>query len=467
MNFYDGAFLVLISACALLTWRQYHMREESAEDKRNANVATPLAKAEASRFIKLFLTVYCLVMASDWLQGPYVYSLYKDQFGLDEKIVALLFTTGFLSGGISGYFVGSFADKYGRKSACLVFCFTYSLSCFSTLFHSAPVLFVGRIFGGLSTSLMFSAFESWMVTEYHKRNIQKAGMSLNSLFGVMSTLNSVMAILSGVFSEWLVQITDDRRMPFMASACLLGISAYIITICWTENYGDSAITTQKSPSSVSRNSSTSPNANSPSRTPKEPLPTSSVLALIFTNPRIFTLGLASCFFEGSMYLFVFFWTPFLNSTQSSSSSPPLPLGMIFASFMSSVMLGSLIFTHLSSTFKSLTQTRLLTIVFAISSISLLFPLLTNNQHYTFYAFCVFEAMVGMYFPSVGSLKGKWVEDGVRARVYGALRVPLNVFVVISLALVREGEEYRRGVFLICGGLLVAISGVFYRFVREN
>lgn len=82
---------------------------------------------------------------------------------------------------------------------------------------------------------MFSAFESWMVTEYHKRNIQKAGMSLNSLFGVMSTLNSVMAILSGVFSEWLVQVTDDRRMPFMASACLLGVSAYIIAIYWVRS----------------------------------------------------------------------------------------------------------------------------------------------------------------------------------------------------------------------------------------
>ncbi|RAL62584.1 hypothetical protein DID88_004432 [Monilinia fructigena] len=201
------------------------MKEESAEDKKNTDVATPLAKAEASRFTKLFLTVYCLVMASDWLQGPYVYSLYKDQFGLDEKIVALLFTTGFLSGGISGYFVGSFADKHGRKSACLIFCLTYSLSCFSTLFPSAAILFIGRIFGGLSTSLMFSAFESWMVTEYHKRDIQKAGTSLDSLFGVMSTLNSVMAILSGVFSEWLVQVTDDRRMPFMASASLLKTTA--------------------------------------------------------------------------------------------------------------------------------------------------------------------------------------------------------------------------------------------------
>jgi MFS family permease len=108
---------------------------------------------------------------TDLSAGPYVYSLYKDQFGLKETIVAALFTTGFLSGGISGYFVGQFADRYGRKTACLVFCVTYSIACFSTLVPELPILFLGRVFGGLSTSLMYSAFESWMVTEYHKRQV--------------------------------------------------------------------------------------------------------------------------------------------------------------------------------------------------------------------------------------------------------------------------------------------------------
>jgi MFS transporter, MFS domain-containing protein family, molybdate-anion transporter len=146
--------------------------------------------------------------------------------------VALLFTTGFLSGGISGYFVGQFADRYGRKTACLVFCVTYSTACFSTLIPSLPALFCGRVFGGLSTSLMYSAFESWMVTEYHKRHLNQAGTSLSSLFGIMTTLNSVVAICSGVFSEWLVQITHTRRAPFMASAGLLSIAFWVILVCW-------------------------------------------------------------------------------------------------------------------------------------------------------------------------------------------------------------------------------------------
>jgi MFS family permease len=164
-----------------------------------------------------------------------VYSLYKDQFGLKETIVAALFTTGFLSGGISGYFVGQFADRYGRKTACLVFCVTYSIACFSTLVPKLPVLFLGRVFGGLSTSMMYSAFESWMVTEYHRRGLEKAGTSLSSMFGVMTTLNSIVAILAGVFSEWLVQVTRTKRAPFMASAGLLMIAFWVILTCWVRS----------------------------------------------------------------------------------------------------------------------------------------------------------------------------------------------------------------------------------------
>ena len=146
--------------------------------------------------------------------------------------MGLLFVTGFLSGAISGYFVGQFADKHGRRTACLVFCCTYSVSCFSTLVPSLPVLFFGRLFGGLSTSLMYSAFESWMVTEFHKRRIDQAGTSLSSMFGIMTTMNSIVAIVSGVFSEWLVQVTNTKRAPFMASAGLLTIAFWIIFSYW-------------------------------------------------------------------------------------------------------------------------------------------------------------------------------------------------------------------------------------------
>lgn len=396
--------------------------------------------------------------------GPYVYSLYKDQFGLKETIVAALFTTGFLSGAVSGYFVGQWADKFGRKAACMVFCVTYSIACFSTLAPNVPLLFVGRTFGGISTSLMYSAFESWMVTEYHKRQMDNAGMSLSNMYGTMTTLNSIVAIIAGVSSEYLVQFTHTKRAPFMASAALLSIAFWIILGCWvnilafsqlqyislenvltvfqTENHGDSHKTSDTATTST---------------------PAKNALKIFFTDKRILTLGLASCFFEGSMYLFVFFWSPALKS---ASKNDNLPFGMIFACFMSAVTLGSLIFNALTSS-RIISHSRLLTIIFATASSSLLVPIITKNPHLTFWSFCIFEGCVGMYWPSVGYLKGRFIEDGIRARIYGMLRIPLNMFVVVALSLVREGEEYRNLVFMVCSGLLVVTSGIFHHFVREQ
>ncbi len=50
--------------------RQYYTVEKSPEKQAlNKSPVSPRAKAEASQFTRLFLTVYCLVMGSDWLQG--------------------------------------------------------------------------------------------------------------------------------------------------------------------------------------------------------------------------------------------------------------------------------------------------------------------------------------------------------------------------------------------------------------
>jgi hypothetical protein len=292
---------------------------------------------------------------------------------------------------------------------------------------------------------MYSAFDSWMVTEYYKRDMYHAGMSLSSMFGIMTTLNSIVAILAGVFSEWLVEITHTKQAPFMASAGLLSMAFWIIFTFWNENSGDSR---QGEETSV---------------------PAKNALRTVLSDKRILTLGLASCFFEGSMYLFVFFWTPALKVAQVQHGNEPipdLPLGMIFSCFMGSVMIGSLSFNLVVSRYKLISHARLLTIIFSTASMSLLLTVVVKDEAITFWSFCVFEACVGMYWPSVGYLKGRIIDDGIRARVYGMLRIPLNVFVVVALSLIKEGPEYRNLVFMTCGGLLVITSGLFHHIVSE-
>ena len=59
------------------------------------------------------------------------------------------------------------ADR-GRKKAALTYVASYVIGCFTKHFNSFGVLFVGRIFCGVATSLLFSAFESWLVAEHFK-----------------------------------------------------------------------------------------------------------------------------------------------------------------------------------------------------------------------------------------------------------------------------------------------------------
>lgn len=56
----------------------------------------------------------------------------------------------------------------GRRNACVTYCITYILSCVTKHSSEFFVLMVGRILGGIATSLLFSAFESWLVAEHFK-----------------------------------------------------------------------------------------------------------------------------------------------------------------------------------------------------------------------------------------------------------------------------------------------------------
>ena len=158
-----------------------------------------------------------------------------------------------------------------------------------------------------------------------------------------------------------------------------------------------------------------------------------------------------------MYLFVVFWSPAMISAHGVGAvdltmpSDP-PFGLIFASFMTSMMLGSQIFACLmpspsapspannsDSTPVSLSS-HLLTLLLPLTGGCLSWSIIRPTPLATLWAFCLFELGTGVYFPSMGVLKSLLVEDRNRAKVYALFRVPLNCFVVAGLALTQEGEK---------------------------
>ncbi|KAL0358854.1 UNVERIFIED_CONTAM: Molybdate-anion transporter [Sesamum angustifolium] len=269
-------------------------------------------------------------------------------------------------------------------------------------FSQYKVLMIGRVLGGIATSLLFSAFESWLVAEHFKRGFDQQWLSLTFSKAIFLG-NGLVAILSGLFGNLLVDSLNLGPVsPFDAAAIFLAIGMAVILSSWTENYGD----------------------------PSE-------------NKDLLTQfkGAAVAIASGSMYTFVFLWTPAL-----SPNDEEIPHGFIFATFMLASMLGSSIAARLLAR-NSLRVESYMQIVFVISSASLLLPILTNFLVVTptvkgggisfagclqLLGFCTFEACVGIFWPSIMKMRSQYIPEEARSTIMNFFRIPLNIFVCIVL-----------------------------------
>merc|ERR1712048_1431072 len=95
------------------------------------------------------------------------------------------------------------------------------------------------------------------------------------------------------------------------------------------------------------------------------------------------------------------------------------------------MLGSRIFSYLSGVMP-IEKIGLLTMV--LSAVSHMLIFLTSDVVVRFFAFLMFEACVGLYFPMIGTLKGDIVPEDMRSTIYNIYRFPLNVAVLLPLLL---------------------------------
>ena len=419
---YWGSFLVCCCICFIL---QVLSRNGSNEQK----IQTLSSNPKFITFQRTYLSVYLLAMLSDWLQGPYVYELYVS-YGFSKVQIAELFVCGFASSMICGTFVGGLADKLGRKSMCLLYCFCYMGACMTKAVPDYYVLMFGRFLCGISTSLLFSVFESWMVCEHHKQGFDAS--LLSDTFAYATFGNGVVAVIAGLLANTLAK-SYGFVAPFLTAIIPLILVFTMINLSWNENYG---------------NQST-------------PLFTSLIrgFELLRNDSRIFALGLSQSCFEGAMYTFVFMWTPALksledenrinktlmehliignNSTYSTmniidssntdtNSAVPLKstsdyLGLIFAVYMVCVMIGSTLFKLISVSKDYLYKLPLF--IHAIASLSMIITAFTvgTNSTVVYIMFLIFETTVGCFYPVYGCIKSEKIPEEIRSAVMNIFRL---------------------------------------------
>lgn len=118
---------------------------------------------------------------------------------------------------------------------CMVFCITYAIACAVIQISSLPLLFAGRFLGGFSTAILFSCFESWLVSSSNALSL--SSQHLSTILGHATLVNSVAATMAGIASNKMVEYSGLLSSPFLASGALLLLTLVVISITWKENYG--------------------------------------------------------------------------------------------------------------------------------------------------------------------------------------------------------------------------------------
>ncbi|KAI1301051.1 hypothetical protein F5Y03DRAFT_396763 [Xylaria venustula] len=410
-----GGFMVI---CAALLFSQPTRKSEMEKQGATTDEDHPES---------WWYKVYALVMAADWLQGPYLFSLYKDEHSIEPSLISSLYMTDFITTAVSAYFIGVLSDKYGRKLYCMVYCVSYALSCFLTVIPVTPLLFLGRVLGGISTSILFTVFDSWMVANFRKRGLVEKGCDLSRTFAATSVVNSLVAILSQLVGEVLVRVTGTKKSPFLLSVVLLWLGLQMIWSHWGENFGVS-----------------SPSEKKRTATPRSLWP-------VFKTPTILTLTFASTLFDSSMNLFVFYWIPAINALHKSAAE--LPYGIMYASFMAVSMAAALAFNIIMS--KGIfTHSRLLLVVLVLTDFCFVKLAAAETETGAFWLFCLLQVCGGLFGPCIGYLKGTMIDDDARATVYSMMRIPYNVLVITTLLTAKDNNN-TGGIFTTCSLMLTA------------
>ena len=412
------SFGILSGLCAL-----FHFKCKTGQADE-MTIANPNFVAFQNSYFK----VYFPALMAEWLQGPYLYKLYS-HYGFIDTQIAIIYVCGFASSVVFGTSAGYFASAFGRKKACVVFTLLYSLCCITKLSRNYAILIFGRVLGGISTSLLFTAFDAWYLYE-HTQTHSFPSEWVAATFAKATLYNSVISVVAGILANTIAEwMRFGPVAPFVLAIPFLITAGILIQLTWDENYGGKQL--------------------------KVIQPCVESLRYIVTNNRVMLIGTVTSLFESAMYIFVFLWTPVLDRAHHYP-----PLGIVFSCFMLCVTLGSFLFNFtIKHGIRPSSVVILTVIVASLANIGAAFAS-ASHPRTSFLMFVILELACGVYFPAMGWLRQRILPEAHHAGIINWFRVPLNAIAAVVLMLLHDTHSSHgiSAIFALCS-ILLAIAGI--------
>eukprot|EP00586_Coscinodiscus_wailesii_P000414 CAMPEP_0172487674 /NCGR_PEP_ID=MMETSP1066-20121228/16845_1 /TAXON_ID=671091 /ORGANISM="Coscinodiscus wailesii, Strain CCMP2513" /LENGTH=823 /DNA_ID=CAMNT_0013254429 /DNA_START=199 /DNA_END=2670 /DNA_ORIENTATION=+ len=263
-----------------------------------------------------YLIVHIAIMLADGLQGTHLYILYEG-YGYT---VASLYCLGFVSGAFTSPFIGPLVDKIGRRNSAVAYCVLEIGINMLEQYDIFAGLIMSRVVGGVTTNLLFTVFESWLVTEHRRRGFSEE--KLETVLRDSVVASNFSAIASGCLAHILAS-KFGAKGPFEGAVACTFVALVLVATRWEENYG-SDVPGVKSIRSYMSNAFTT----------------------IVSDSKICRIGIIQGLTEGALQTFVFLWSPtlhyFANKLKTSSAVDTVlgldadgepAYGLIFGAFM--------------------------------------------------------------------------------------------------------------------------------------
>lgn len=226
--------------------------------------------------------------------------------------------------------------------------------------------------------------------------------------------DSIVAIIAGQLAGFAASQRGPTG-PFELSTIFLVMGGLLAAVLWTENIAPKDTTS-------TTNSSGKPSIKD-------------AIQVVRDDPKIMLVGGVQSLFEAAMYIFVLQWPPAISRAVAKAFGDGVatPYGTVFSCFMACCLFGSTLFGQFAKmgvpSTEGFTAGMLAVATLAMFTATLTVSSSVMNLPALVASFFAFEACVGMYFPSIGTLRSKYVPDSHRSVIMNLFGIPLNILVV--------------------------------------
>lgn len=179
------------------------------------DLATTIEEKRFSRLRTRYNIVYVFATFGDWIQGAYLYALYREH-GFTMQSIGFIFVLGYASSAFLGTIVASLGDRYGHKVNCVLYGFAYAFVCVVSSRRSDVFsLYFARVLGGICYSLLFSSFEAWAIAECDRKKIHRRNLA--RLFASATFFNALSAVVAGIIGNAVVDTFSRKNGYYTGS----------------------------------------------------------------------------------------------------------------------------------------------------------------------------------------------------------------------------------------------------------